>query len=124
MSKGKIWITRSQSGAKQSKATWEAAGFKCFVQPVIDIAIAAKMPKPLPENAVLLVSSQNALHILKKLTDCREWPVMTVGDASANLARKMGFEDVLSAKGNAKDGLGCNEFLQQFELTTALHHQQ
>ena len=90
-------------GAKQSKAAWEKAGFDCYVEPVIEIAIAAKMPKPIPDNAVLLVSSQNALHILKKLTDRRDWPVMTVGDASANLARKMGFGDVISAKGNAKD---------------------
>lgn len=103
MSKGKVWITRSEPGATSSKTAWDAAGFDCYVRPVIDIAIAPKMPKPLPDNAVLLITSQNALRVLQQLTDRRDWPVLTVGDMSAKLARSMGFEDVISAKGNARD---------------------
>lgn len=101
--KGMVWITRSENGSAQSRAAWDAAGFSCVIKPVVDISIATVMPKPLPDNATILITSQNALRILAALTDRRDWPVMTVGDASARLARKIGFEDVLSAKGNAQD---------------------
>lgn len=101
--KGIVWITRAQAGANKSRVAWERAGFECYIKPVIEVSIAAEMPKPLPDRAVVLITSQNALRILEQLTDRRDWPVMTVGDASAAWARKMGFEDVLSAKGNAQD---------------------
>ncbi len=98
-----VWITRSEPGASHCQKTWEAAGFRCFVRPLIDISVPAKMPRPIADRGVLLITSQNALRTLKILTDRRDWPVMAVGDASANLARRMGFEDVMSAKGNAND---------------------
>lgn len=101
--KGTVWITRSEPGAVKSRTIWERAGFDCYMKPVIAVSIAPHMPKPLPDRAVLLITSQNALRILGILTDRRDWPVMTVGDASAAMARKMGFEDVLSAKGNGQD---------------------
>ncbi len=103
MSKGRVWITRAAPGVARSKAAWERAGFDCFIQPLVSIAIAREMPEPLPDDAVLLITSQNSLRILGQLTDRRDWPVMTVGNASAKLARQMGFDDVLSAEGNAQD---------------------
>lgn len=103
MSKETVWITRSFDGAQKSKAVWEQAGFDVYINPVIDIAIAPTMPEPVPDHAVLLITSQNALRMLAVMTDRRDWPVMTVGDASAALARNMGFVDVLSAKGNGQD---------------------
>jgi len=103
MSRKTVWITRSAGSAQKSKEAWEQAGFDAYINPVIDISIAPTMPKPLPDNAVLLITSQNALRTLALLTDRRDWSVMTVGDASAALAREMGFGDVLSAKGNGQD---------------------
>ncbi len=103
MSKGRVWITRAAPGVARSKAAWEQAGFECFIQPLISIGIAREMPDPLSDDVILLITSQNALRVLGQLTDRRDWPVMAVGDASANLARRMGFDDVLSAKGNGQD---------------------
>ncbi len=61
------------------------------------------MPPRLPRNVKLIITSQNGLRALTSFTDRRDWDVITVGDASANLARGMGFKNVTSAKGNADD---------------------
>ncbi len=103
MSNGIVWITRSQPSADSSAKAWQLAGYETYVKPLIHIGVPSTMPKPLEDGAILLITSQNALRTLEILTDRRDWPVMTVGDASANYARNMGFGDVLSASGNAKD---------------------
>lgn len=109
MSKGTVWITRSLPGARQSADAWQAAGFETYINPLIRIGVPKVMPQPLDKRDVLLITSTNALRFLEILTDRRDWPVMTVGDASAHYARKMGFVDVLSARGTAKDLLALSQ---------------
>lgn len=103
MRKGTVWITRSRPGAYSSAEAWQAAGYETYINPLIRIGIPQKMPQPLEENAVVLITSQNALRSLAILTDDRDWPILTVGDASADMARSMGFADVVSASGTAQD---------------------
>ena len=111
MSKGTVWITRSLPDARKSELAWQAAGFETYVNPLVLIGVPEKMPEPLEDRDVLLITSKNALRTLEILTDRRDWPVMTVGDASAHYARDMGFKDVLSARGNAKDLLALSKKL-------------
>ena len=103
MHKGTIWITRSYPAAQKSAQAWQLAGFQTYINPVIRIGIPEQMPKPLEPEAILLITSQNALRMLEIFTDRRDWTVMTVGDASADYARQIGFVDVLSASGNGQD---------------------
>jgi len=103
MSKGTIWITRSNPRAKRSALAWQKAGFETYVKPLLGIAVPDKMPAPLPENAVLLITSQHALRMLTTFTDYRDWPILTVGEATKKFAQNQGFEDVISAQGTAKD---------------------
>lgn len=103
MSAKRIWITRAEPAAAKSAKNWQSAGFETICAPLIEIAPPKIMPQSLDKNAVLLITSKNALHMLGRLTDRRDWPVMTVGDASADLARDMGFADVISAGGTGKD---------------------
>jgi len=103
MSKGTVWITRTNPGAKRSAIAWQKAGFETYINPLIEIALPSVMPTPLPDNAVLLVTSQHALRKLAMLTDRRDWPVLTVGEGTKNLATSQGFKDVIAARGNARD---------------------
>lgn len=102
MSKGTIWITRAQPGAEKSAQAWRKAGFDPVIAPLVQIAPPKNMPALPLRNAIFLVTSANALRGLEALTDYRGWSILAVGDASASLARKMGFSDVSSAKGNAQ----------------------
>jgi len=61
------------------------------------------MPPPIPDNAELLITSQNGLHSLLTLTDRRDWNVWAVGDVTAQLARNFGFKSVVSASGTGQD---------------------
>ncbi|NNE57014.1 MAG: uroporphyrinogen-III synthase [Hellea sp.] len=103
MSERRIWISRSQPGASHSARVWQKAGFETVINPVVEIAPPKNMPRPLPKNAGLIVTSKNALRMLGTFTDHRDWPVFTVGDATAYLAWQMKFRNVISAQGNAQD---------------------
>ena len=102
-----IWITRTLPGAHESAAAFEQAGFKTVTAPLLTVENKAAA-QAVPENAVLVFTSQNGVRafceahsdIWETLRDC---PVMTVGDATAALAKEMGFKNVRSAGGVSDD---------------------
>ena len=94
-----ILITRPEPGASETAARIIALGLTPMVAPVLAIE---PIPLFLTNPAALagvLVTSGNALPAL--LPACRDRPILTVGDATAQRARTAGFARVLSAAGDA-----------------------
>ena len=105
----RIWITRTLPGAIHSAAAFENIGFETIIAPLIEIVPANIMPAPPSRGAVLLFTSSNAVRVFAELTDHRNWKVLTVGDATARAAKKIGFTDVISAGGNWTDLAGLTK---------------
>jgi len=73
------------------------------IAPLVTVSPSPKIP-PLPEKETVLVfTSGNGIEAFTGLTDDRHWPVITVGDETARLARSAGFKSVSSAKGTSED---------------------
>ena len=106
MSKGRVWITRSQPGAQKSAQNFKRAGFDTVIAPLIEIVPPDQQPKPPSPDAVLLFTSGNGVRAFAGLTELRRWPVLTVGDATADIARSAGFDTVGSADGAWMDLVG------------------
>jgi len=103
MSKPTLWITRSVPAAFKSAEQWALAGCAAAVAPLLKIGPPPDMP-PMPQkDAVLIFTSGNGIEAFKTLTDERSWPVVTVGDETARLARDAGFKKISSAKGTSGD---------------------
>ncbi len=103
MTKGTVWITRTEPGAGHSARRLKNAGFKTVIAPLMAVAPASHVPEYPDPEALLIITSQNAARYLGEWTDQRHWPVLTVGDATANYVRRLGFEDVRSASGTWVD---------------------
>ncbi|MGJ8562453.1 MAG: uroporphyrinogen-III synthase [Alphaproteobacteria bacterium] len=105
----RVWITRSQPGADNSARLLVEAGHEVITAPLIQISPPPVKPPTLPDEAFLIVTSKNGLAALTRETPKRHWTVLTVGDATADAARKLGFQTVISAGGNVDDVI--REFL-------------
>lgn len=69
---------------------------------------------PLKDPQAFIITSKNALRALEGHKNLREVPLYVVGDQSAQLAKKMGFSNVVSA-------LGTSQELIQLILNHARH---
>ncbi len=96
-------MTRSQPGSDKTAAALRAIGHQPFIYPLLTITPISPLPKLPPDDAVLLFTSQNALRIFCESFPSRQWRVLTVGDATAELASRAGFQDVTSASGTSND---------------------
>lgn len=102
-----IWITRTLPSGHESAAAFEQAGFKTVTAPLLTVENRA-VDQAVPENAILIFTSQNGVRAFCEAhSDLREirrdCPVITVGDATAALAKEMGFKNVRSAGGVSDD---------------------
>ena len=97
-----VWITRTLPSATDSAAAFEAAGFESVVAPLLTVE-TIKVEAPLPQKSFLIFTSQNGVRAFCEQHKCRDFDVVTVGDATAQLARDMGFSQVSSANGTSDD---------------------
>lgn len=81
----------------------KALGFETIAAPLIGIKAADDAPKPPPEDAVLIFTSMHGVRAFSQAVTSRHWPVVTVGDATAEFARSEGFSNVISASGSSDD---------------------
>jgi len=95
-----ILVTRPQPGADETAAQLIHLGHQPLICPLLDIAY---LDGPLvigPDVAALVVTSPSGVRALTRLTARRDLPLYSVGDRTADLARQLGFAQVLSAAGD------------------------
>jgi len=98
----RVWITRARPGAERTAATLTARGFTPIIAPVIALT-PLDTPLDLTGVAGLAFTSRNGVAAFAARTPRRDWPVFTVGDATAEAARICGFTRVRSADGALDD---------------------
>ena len=98
-----VWVTRTLPGGLAAGEKLREAGCKVVIAPLLEISEPEIFPPALPRDAILAMTSKNGIAALTRQTDERYWPVVTVGDATARLARAAGFETVHSASGTSAD---------------------
>ena len=98
----RLWVTRAAPGAAATAARLTELGHRPLVSPVLRIEpLAADLD--LEGVAALAFTSRNGVDAFSRLSDRRDLPVFTVGDATADAARAAGFGDVRSAGGDVGD---------------------
>jgi uroporphyrinogen-III synthase len=97
----RIWITRSQPGADATAARLRERGFEPVVRPVLEAQTLEDIALDLTGIDALAFTSGAAITAFARLSPRRDLAVFTVGDATATLARAMGFAEVRSAGGDA-----------------------
>ncbi len=108
MSNFSILITRPEPDASTLAATLHEKGHTTLIDPLLTIepTLGAK-PQVLAalSNApqAILITSANAVRTLAQFTDIRDIPLLTVGDASAETATRLGFTTLHSANGDVND---------------------
>lgn len=96
-----VWITRAEPGASRTARRLEGLGFSTVVVPLLAIRpIEARLD--LSDVTVLAFTSINGVTAFAALESRRDWPVFTVGDATAQAARDVGFTGVTSASGDVE----------------------
>lgn len=101
MSQGRVWITRTEPGAARTAQTVTALGFEAVVASVLGVRHLKPIIDPHGFDA-LIVTSANALDAFCALCSRRAVSVWCVGEASAAAAHRQGFQQVISAGGDAQ----------------------
>jgi len=99
-------VTRPEPDASETAARLNALDIETVIDPLL---IAETLPTTLPDAtgfAALAVTSANALRSLHDRGDLPrllQLPLYAVGDRTAETARRFGFAEVISARGNFDD---------------------
>ena len=96
-------ITRPEEDAQPLAEALRARGLTVTVEPLLSVAPVAGASVDLAGVQALLFTSANGARALAALSPRRDLPVLAVGDASATVARSLGFVAVTSAAGNVED---------------------
>jgi uroporphyrinogen-III synthase len=101
----RVLVTRPEEDASTLVAALAARGHEALVEPMLRVAPAPGVAPPLDLDGVqaLLFTSANGVRAFARLAERRDLPVFTVGDASAEAARGLGFAAVISAGGKVDD---------------------
>ena len=93
-------VTRPRDDAESTATLLRQRGFEVVIEPLLDIV-------PIPGAVVdgagvqgILVTSANGIRALAGVLADRDLPVWAVGDASARVARELGYSHVESAGGD------------------------
>lgn len=105
-----VWVTRPRPQADDHAKAIEAAGFRPLLSPVIHIRplpVPDTPPLSAPETSGLIFTSVNGLlHFPKQwLADYVMHPVFVSGTTTQNLARDMGFQNVLCSAHQGSRGM-------------------
>jgi uroporphyrinogen-III synthase len=98
-----IWVTRAEPGAGETAAQLGELGLSALVEPVIETRELEASPAPLGTFDAIAFTSGTAVRLGAARIVDRSLPVFAVGDATAHLARDLGWGDVRSANGNIND---------------------
>lgn len=96
----RVWITRTQPGAGRTAERLRERGLTPVIAPLLTVEpLTAPLPD-LDRFTALVFTSPNGVDAYAALTLRRDHPVLTVGDATADAARSIGFNRVRSASGD------------------------
>lgn len=100
-----LLITRPQPDAGEQAKKLKALGHETIVSPLFEIEFLEFTPLPLIEAQALIATSRNALRALAQSSDLQaalKLPIFTVGAATAELARDLGFGNIHQGDGAAQ----------------------
>jgi uroporphyrinogen-III synthase len=97
----RVLVTRPRADAEDLVGELAARGHNALIEPLLDIRVRDVQPDVRDVQA-LLITSANGVRAFAQLSDQRDLRVLTVGEASAEAARKAGFIGVESADGDAE----------------------
>ncbi|MEE2970268.1 MAG: uroporphyrinogen-III synthase [Pseudomonadota bacterium] len=94
-------ITRPRDDAEALVNELNAARVETFIEPLLNIASVPGALAKLDRVQAILLTSRNGVRALAEETDQRDTPIYAVGDATADIARELGFINVESAAGDS-----------------------
>jgi uroporphyrinogen-III synthase len=97
----RIWITRTLPRAVDTARRVAALGLTPVIAPVLEVRYEPHAVIDLTGVEALAFTSQHGVHGFARLSGERALPVFTVGKATADYARGVGFGQVASADGDA-----------------------
>lgn len=98
-----ILITRPRDDSERFARQLEARGHGVLIEPLFTIAPEPDATLDLDRVQALLLTSANGARAFASRSERRDLRVFTVGDATADAARHLGFADVESAGGDVDD---------------------
>lgn len=109
-----IVITRPKADAQKLAKELIRKGFNCLVEPVLSIRTLYSNADALEyalerKPQAILATSKHAITALAHMTDIRSIPIVTVGRATADHAKKSGFRNIAFASGNAHSLIAYTE---------------
>jgi uroporphyrinogen-III synthase len=99
----RVLVTRPLPDGERTAATLRGRGYDVLVAPLMQVKpIAADLAG---EWSAVIISSANALRAIDapQIASLTKLPLFAVGQRSADAAREVGFRDVRSANGDARD---------------------
>ncbi len=100
MTKMYVLLTRPREDSAALAALLQARGITSLIEPMLDIQQIPGVPLATEGVQAFLLTSANGARALAQATAKRDLPVYAVGEATAKLARALGFRMVQSAKGD------------------------
>lgn len=100
-----ILITRPHDDGVALKAKIEALGIQATLAPVLNLTFADLGTLNLDQTQALIVTSRNglkSLHVNGCVSALATKPLFTVGQATADHARNIGFEQIIAGPGTAE----------------------
>jgi len=96
----RLWVTRTQPGATTTARRLTEMGHQAVVRPVLEYRPIDVAAPDLTDLAAIAFSSALGVTAFARLTTRRDLPVFVTGRATAEVAQRAGFENVLSADGD------------------------
>src|SRR5882757_9522061 len=96
-------VTRPREEAERFADAMRDRGLDPVIAPILEIEPVDPGPIALDDVQAVLATSRNGLDAFARRVARRNLPVLAVGDATAELARTLGFRDVASAAGDGAD---------------------
>ena len=102
----RLLVTRPEPDALKLRAALEELGHEATVEPLLSVSFEDADAIDLDGVQALIATSRNALRALKShpaLGEARKLPLFAVGKATAEEARALGFEMVVTGAGTAQE---------------------
>ncbi|MBW8727559.1 MAG: uroporphyrinogen-III synthase [Inquilinus limosus] len=96
-------VTRPREEAERFADAMRDRGLDPVVAPILEIEPVDPGPIDLADVQAVLATSRNGIDAFARRVARRDLPVLAVGDATAELARALGFRTVASAAGDGDD---------------------